>query len=71
MSEVPWNSEDEVSIEEVPTIDPEPAVDINKLAWEVLRGEHGLGQARRDSLGENYDEVSNEVLRIRLQNGNS
>ena len=39
--------------------------DLDRLAQETLRGEHGAGPARKKSLGKNYDAVQKEVLRIR------
>lgn len=43
--------------------------ELTKIAWEVLRGEHGIGDRRKESLGDQYEEVMNEVRRIRSQNG--
>lgn len=39
--------------------------DLDRLAQETLRGEHGTGPARKKSLGKNYEAVQKEVLRIR------
>ena len=39
--------------------------DLERLAQETLRGEHGVGPARKKSLGKNYEAVQKEVLRIR------
>lgn len=41
--------------------------EISRLAQEVLKGKHGRGPAREESLGELYRPVMDEVLRIRLQ----
>ena len=41
--------------------------DINRLAYEVLAGKHGRGAAREESLGDMYQAVQEEVLRLRLQ----
>ena len=39
--------------------------DLERLAQETLRGEHGVGPERKKSLGKNYEAVQKEVLRIR------
>ena len=39
--------------------------DLDRLAQETLRGEHGIGPARKKSLGKNYEAVQKEVLKIR------
>ena len=39
-----------------------------ELAWEVLRGRHGRGEKRKESLGDRYSEVQKRVKEIR-QNG--
>lgn len=40
--------------------------DIQKLAMEVIRGNFGSGQTRRDLLGENYQEIQDRVNEILL-----
>ena len=42
---------------------------IQNLAREVLRGDHGRGEARAKKLGKDYEKVTEEVRRIRLQGG--
>lgn len=42
--------------------------ELQELAHQVLRGEHGRGDARKKSLGKNYDAVQAEVLKIRKGN---
>jgi len=38
--------------------------DVCRLADEVIKeGKHGTGQARKDSLGDDYNEVQNEINR--------
>lgn len=39
--------------------------DLDRLAQETLRGEHGIGPARKKSLGKNYEAVQKEILKIR------
>lgn len=49
---------------------PERAFDegeISRLAHEVLAGKHGRGADREESLGDMYEAVQEEVLRLRLQ----
>lgn len=49
---------------------PERAFDqseITRLAYEVLAGKHGRGKDREESLGDMYEAVQEEVLRLRLQ----
>lgn len=41
----------------------EEMCNVCRLADEVIKGEHGNGQARRDSLGDDYVDVQNEVNR--------
>lgn len=41
--------------------------EINRLAYEVLAGKHGRGADREESLGDMYEAVQEEVLRLRLQ----
>ena len=60
---------------------PEPGIDkeiaesddrqatIDRLAQETLRGLHGVGNRRRESLGEFYDDVIQQVRLIRQQGG--
>lgn len=43
-----------------PVSEPEP-VDIDALATAVIRGEYGVGEARRAALGDNYDAVQARV----------
>lgn len=40
---------------------------IHDLAKSTLRGDYGVGKARREALGEDYHAVSNEVSVIRSQ----
>lgn len=42
---------------------PAPAVDINRLATAVIRGDYGNGEARKQALGANYAAVQAEVNR--------
>ena len=49
---------------------PERAFDqseITRLAYEVLAGKHGRAKDREESLGDMYEVVQEEVLRLRLQ----
>lgn len=49
---------------------PERAFDegeISRLAYEVLAGKHGRGADREESLGDMYEAVQEEVLRLRVQ----
>ena len=41
-----------------------PAVDIDKLARDVIAGKLGNGQARKDKLGSNYAAVQKRVNEI-------
>lgn len=45
--------------------------DIEKLAMEVIRGNFGNGQDRKDLLGENYQEIQNRVNQIMKNTGSS
>lgn len=66
--------EDEVvdgpDLEEVFDVEPVSSETgtIDELAWEVLRGRHGVGEKRKESLGDRYSEVQKRVKEIR-QNG--
>ena len=40
---------------------------IERLAHEVLRGEHGRGDERRQYLGDDFEEVMSRVMGIRTQ----
>lgn len=42
---------------------------IENLARETLSGKHGVGEARKKSLGKDYEEVQKEVLRARARSG--
>ncbi len=50
------------------SIEEQPQVDILDLVRRTIRGDFGNGQARRDALGSNYDEVQRQV-NLNLQNG--
>lgn len=43
--------------------------DIDALAWRAIRGEFGNGQARKDALGDMYDEVQQRVNELWDVNG--
>ena len=43
-----------------------PDDECTRLAWEVLRGQHGVGEKRKQSLGKHYHQVIREVQRLRL-----
>ena len=61
---------DEGDTQEAPEVEtdrPFPTNVIHALAKEVIAGKYGRGEARRALLGENYDQVIEEVRRIRLQ----
>lgn len=45
-------------------VSSDPAEDIEGLAWRVINGEFGNGQARRDALGDNYAAVQKRVNEI-------
>lgn len=51
-----------------PTPAPTPSVDILDLVRKTIRGDFGNGEARRKSLGSNYDEVQRQV-NLNLKNG--
>lgn len=40
---------------------------IARLVKETMRGVHGVGERRRKALGADYEAVTDEVRRIRLQ----
>ena len=42
---------------------------LRDLALATMRGEFGLGQDRKDALGEDYEEVIKIAKDLRLQNG--
>lgn len=46
----------------------QPQADILDLVRKTIRGDFGNGQARKDALGSNYDEVQRQV-NLNLQNG--
>ena len=50
-----------------PTVE-QPQIDILDLVRRTIRGDFGNGQARKDALGSNYDEVQRQV-NLNLQNG--
>lgn len=60
-----------------PDQEPEPQrasvvdndVVITSLAWDVINGHLGIGDARRVALGDHYEDVMTEVRAIRRQNG--
>jgi hypothetical protein len=47
---------------------PQPTVDILDLTRRAIRGDFGNGDARRNALGSNYDEVQRQV-NLNIQNG--
>lgn len=51
-----------------PTPAPTPSVDILDLVRKTIRGDFGNGEARRKTLGSNYDEVQRQV-NLNLKNG--
>lgn len=51
-----------------PTPAPTPSVDILDLVRKTIRGDFGNGEARRKSLGSNYDEVQRQV-NLNFKNG--
>ena len=64
--------EDHYQDDEFTEPEPEPEQDldqseITRLAREVLAGKHGRGEARKASLGDMYEAVQKEVLRLRVQ----
>lgn len=51
---------------------PEPQEepdDTRSLAWRVIKGEFGRGEERREALGDRYDDVIAEVVKMRLSGG--
>lgn len=56
----------ETPVQEQPV--EQPQVDILDLVRRTIRGDFGNGQARKDALGPNYDEVQRQV-NLNLQNG--
>lgn len=54
-----------------PVFTPTPTADVNKLAYEVIAGKHGNGEARVAALGTKYVEVQKRVNEILTRTPNA